>query len=244
MSEWSQLIILSTTLKSINPAFKAQFNTLTDDTPTEAILKALDHIKASHHAAPSSDAILYAGQADQHHYRNHQHQVCPGPLQPPSGPHGQSHCQGWSGSQNKWCSHHSSRSHSLEQCHKAASLRSPQTTMQAATLAAMTAAAIAATAALPPHTPQTSIFAAMTAATAATCPSDFAIIAESDVGAAVHVLELVSPNKQHHTYSIFSLMSPVQLPMIADTSATQHTTNRQDLLHDFVPLAIPSLGVC
>jgi transposase InsO family protein len=36
----------------------------------------------------------------------------------------------------------------------------------------------------------------------------------------------------------------VDLPTIANTGATQHTTNQRDLLHDFIPLAVPSRLVC
>ncbi|ELR21517.1 uncharacterized protein ACA1_079700 [Acanthamoeba castellanii str. Neff] len=68
MSEQSHLMILATALKSINLAFEAQFNALTNDMATEAVLKALDCVEASHHTSPSSDTILYTSQG-QHHGR-------------------------------------------------------------------------------------------------------------------------------------------------------------------------------
>jgi hypothetical protein len=112
----------------------------------------------------------------------------------------------------------------------------------------MTAAAVAAASAMPAHALQSAIFAAMTAAAAAARLSDFAIISEPDAhGAAAVVAPAVAPisiNKSHANYSVFSLVPTISLPTIADTGATQHTTNRHDLLHNFIPLAVPSCLVC
>jgi hypothetical protein len=108
----------------------------------------------------------------------------------------------------------------------------------------MTVAAIAAALALPVHTPQSTMLAAMTAAAAAARPSDFAVVSESDVCAATPSVKTTTNNKSHTNYSVFSLVPTVRLPTIADTGAMQHTTNRWDLLHDFVPLAVPSQLMC
>ena len=166
-------------------------------------------------------------------------------VQPPA-PHppgllNPSHWQGCNS--GKWCSYHKSAGHSLKECGEVAHRCSPQIATHATTLAAMTAAAMALATALLPHMLQPSIFAAMTAATASACPSDFAIVTESNTCAAVGTLDLAT-NKQHSIYSVFSLLVPVHLPTIADTGATQHTTNWRDLLHYFVPLPFPSQLMC
>jgi hypothetical protein len=106
----------------------------------------------------------------------------------------------------------------------------------------MTAAAVAAAAALPLHASQASIFAAMTAAAASARPSDFPVTTEADVYVTM-VSSESHDNKQHSIYSVF-LMSPVSLPTITDTGATQHTTNCQDLLHNFVLLPTPLQLMC
>ncbi|ELR24539.1 integrase core domain containing protein [Acanthamoeba castellanii str. Neff] len=262
MSERSRLMILATALKSINPAFEAQFNALADDTATEAVLKALDHVEASHHASPSSDTILYAGQGQHHGRPAFQHrqapygahaQTPPNSLPPrhPTGPRlpRQQRRDNWGSDRGRWCSLHNSSGHSLEECREAAARglagatpRATPQTAHTAALAAMTAAAVAAASSFLLHTPQSSILAAMTAATAAAHPSDFAIVSESAAGAALS--SEPTPNKPFQNYSVFSLVAPIHLPTIADTSATQHTTNQRDLLHNFIPLALPSRLVC
>jgi len=126
----------------------------------------------------------------------------------------------------------------LEECHKAARLWNPQLNAHTTALAAMTAAAVAAASALPPHTLQSTIFAAMTAATIHVWPSDFAT--SKSAGSCINPSVELSSNKLHQPYLVFSLVPTVQLPMIANTRATQHTTNQQDLLHDFFPLTTPS----
>lgn len=150
---------------------------LTDNTPTEVVLKALDHIKASHHTVCSSDTVLYTSQTGQ---RSAAHQYCPQAPSPspPTGSlqHGQQCCWPWSGDKSKWCSHHSSYRHSLEECHVVAHLCMQQPTVQAMAFAAMTTAAVAAVAAMPPHSPQASIFTTMTTATTTAHPSNFTII--------------------------------------------------------------------
>jgi hypothetical protein len=107
----------------------------------------------------------------------------------------------------------------------------------------MTAATVAAMLALPHHALLLSVLAAMTAAAAAACLSDFTIVSESTAGMAALSSALV-PNKPFQNYLVFSLVSPVDLPTIADTSAMQHTMNQRDLLHNFTPLAVPSRLVC
>lgn len=52
-------------LRSVNLVFETQFNMLADDMPMEVVLKALDHVEASHHTVCSSDTLLYAGQTGQ-----------------------------------------------------------------------------------------------------------------------------------------------------------------------------------
>jgi transposase InsO family protein len=158
MSEQSHLMILTTALKSINPAFKAQFNALTNNMATEAVLKALNHVKASHHASPSSNTILYAGQGQHHRRPAFQHRQAPYgahtqtlpnslPPQHPTGPclPCQQRRDNWGSDRGCWCSLHNSSSHSLEECHKAAThgltSATPQATPQTThttTLAAMT----------------------------------------------------------------------------------------------------------
>jgi hypothetical protein len=255
-------MILTTALKSINPAFKAQFNALANNTATEAILKALNHVKASHHASPSSNTILYASQG-QHHgrpaFQHHQAlysahaQMPPNSLPPqhPTGPHlpHQQRHDNWGSDRGHWCSLHNSSGHSLEECHKAAAHgltgATPRATPQTAhttALAVMTTTTITAASSLPLHTPQSSILTAMTAATTAARPSNFTIVSESAASAALS--SEPTPNKPFQNYSVFSLVAPIHLPTITNTSATQHTTNRRDLLHNFIPLTLPSRLVC
>jgi hypothetical protein len=106
----------------------------------------------------------------------------------------------------------------------------------------MTTAAVAAASTLLPNTPQSLIFTTMTTTTAATCPSDFTIISESEVSTTTVPQPML--NKQLHNYSVFSLMAPIHLPTIANTGATQHTTNQRDLLHNFMLLTTPVRLVC
>jgi hypothetical protein len=264
MSERSRLIILATALKSINPAFDAQFNALVDDSLVEAVLKAFNRVEASRHASPNSNAILYTGQHQHqcsHFTGQHQHgQQRQQPQQPTSAygqGHGQAHGQvhrqshrhgNWGEGHSRYCSLHDSHGHLLDECCENACLRPSQASPCATTLATMTAAAVAAASAMPAHALQSAIFAAMTAAAAAARLSDFAIISEPDAhGAAAVVAPAVAPisiNKSHANYSVFSLVPTISLPTIADTGATQHTTNRHDLLHNFIPLAVPSCLVC
>jgi hypothetical protein len=113
MLEHSQLVILTTALKNINPTFKAQFNALTDDTSTKAVLKALDHMEASHHTPTNSNSntMLYTGPGYQHHRRPpiQQGQQQPqGPQAPiTTYPPRQQH-NNQTSNQGKWCSLHNS----------------------------------------------------------------------------------------------------------------------------------------
>jgi hypothetical protein len=259
MLEWSQLIILATALKSINPVCEAQFNALLDDMPMDAILKALNCVEALHHATSGPEAVLYTGQGHQQHgCQVFQHWQAPHSMFVPHAPQWNLagsclHYQhdNWSGDKGKWCSLHNLNSHSLKECHEAAAQgliaapaqATPPTTHTAA-LTTMTAAAIMATATLPPHTPQSSVLAAMTTTTATARPRNFAIVSESVTGTTTAFSEPTPINKPFPNYSVFSLVALVDLPTIANTGAMQHTTNRRDLLHDFIPLAMPLRLVC
>jgi hypothetical protein len=70
---------------------------------------------------------------------------------------------------------------------------------------------------------QLSVLAAMTTAATAARLSDLAIVSESAASAALS--SELTPNKPFQNYSVFSLVTPLHLPTIADTGAMQHTTN-------------------
>jgi len=65
----------------------------------------------------------------------------------------------------------------------------------------------------------------MTATAAAAHPSDFNVVSKRHLQALVPTTVDVPINKQVPLYSVFSLIPTVHLPTIADTGATQHTTN-------------------
>ncbi len=115
--------------------------------------------------------------------------------------------------------------------------------MHTVALAVMTTAAVAAASVLLQHMLPSSVLAAMTMAATAAHLSDFAIVSESTASVAA-VSSVSAPNKPFQNYLVFSLVTPVDLPTITNTSAMQHTTNQRDLLHDFVPLAVLSRLVC
>ncbi len=140
---------------------------------------------------------------------------------------------------------HGSHGHSLGECCEATCQCVPPSPHMTA-LASMTAAAVAAASTLLAHATQATIFAAMTAAAAAARPSDFAIVSESGAAGteAAHPTVSTTFNKPGSAYSTFLLVQAVHLPTIADTGATQHTINQHDLLHDFVPLPVPTRLVC
>jgi hypothetical protein len=106
----------------------------------------------------------------------------------------------------------------------------------------MTATTVVAVSSLPLHTPQLSVLTTMTTTTAAARLSNFTIVSESAAGAALS--SEPTPNKPFQNYSVFSLVMPIHLPTITNTGATQHTTNQRDLLHNFIPLTLPSRLVC
>jgi hypothetical protein len=112
-----------------------------------------------------------------------------------------------------------------------------------AILAAMTAAAVAAASALNARTPDPSVLAAMAAAATAAHSSDFAVTNDRGSQAAWPIVPNEGANKPVPHYA-FSLIPPIHLPTIANTGATQHTTNHCNLLHDYIPLAIPTQLVC
>ncbi len=115
--------------------------------------------------------------------------------------------------------------------------------MHTVALAVMTTAAVAAASVLLQHMLPSSVLAAMTMAATAAHLSDFAIVSESTASVAA-VSSVSAPNKPFQNYLVFSLVTPINLPTIADTGAMQHTTNWRDLLHNFVPLTVLSRLVC
>lgn len=243
MLEQSRLVILVTVLKSIDPAFEAQFNTLADDSTVEVVLQALNHMEASHQATPSSDAVLFAGQ----HQDQHGQPTGPAPQHRQQQHQQQQqfhHHRNWNDSHSKYCLFHNSHGHSLKECHKNTCLRPSQQAPHAATLVAMTTTAITTASSMPMHTSPSTMLTAMTTATTTAHPSNFTIISKSNAHTVTPTMEATINNTSHVNYSVFSLVPTMHLPTNTDTGAMQHTTNQQDLLHDFILLTMPSHLMC
>jgi hypothetical protein len=94
----------------------------------DTILKALNHVEASHHATSGPEAVLYTGQGHQQHsHQVFKHQQALHSMFAPHAP--QQNLAGscphyqhnnWSGNKGKWCSLHNSNGHLLKECCEAA----------------------------------------------------------------------------------------------------------------------------